>query len=39
VGADDGKFGTHVLWLISTTLVFGALAVWGYRHDQGQQYG
>lgn len=39
VGADDGRFATDVLWLIGTTLVFGALAVWGYRRDQGQQYG
>jgi ABC-2 type transport system permease protein len=39
VGADDGKLATHGLWLIGTTLVFGALAMWGYRRDQGQQYG
>ena len=39
VGADDGQFMTHVLWLVGTTLVFGALAAWGYRRDQGQQYG
>lgn len=39
VGAGDGATGTHVLWLLGTALIFGALAVWGYRRDQGQQYG
>lgn len=39
VGAGDGQTGTHVVWLGGTAVVFGLLAVWGYRHDQGQQYG
>jgi ABC-2 type transport system permease protein len=39
VGADDGKLAQHLIWLLATALVFGALAVWGYRRDQGQQYG
>jgi ABC-2 type transport system permease protein len=39
VGADDGKFMTHVVWLVGTAVVFGLLAVWGYHRDQGKQYG
>lgn len=39
VGADDGLFGQHVLWLVGYAVVFGVLAVWGYRRDQGKQYG
>lgn len=39
VGADDGHALQHVAWLVGTTIVFGALAAWGYRRDQGKQYG
>lgn len=39
VGAGDGATGTHVLWLFGTAVMFGLLAVWGYRRDQGKQYG
>lgn len=39
VGSDDGLFAQHVVWLVGTTVVFGLLAVWGYRRDQGKQYG
>jgi len=39
VGNDDGLFVQHVVWLVGSAAVFGVLAVWGYRRDQGQQYG
>lgn len=39
VGSDDGLFVQHVMWLLGTTIVFGLLAVSGYRRDQGKQYG
>lgn len=39
VGAGEGSMGTHMLWLVGTAIVFGLLAVWGYRRDQGKQYG
>ena len=39
VGAGDGSTGTHLLWLLGTAIMFGLLAVWGYRRDQGKQYG
>ena len=39
VGADDGHLMQHVAWLLGTAFVFGILAVWGYRRDQGKQYG
>ena len=39
VGASDGRVAQHILWLMGTTIVFGALASWGYRRDQGEQYG
>lgn len=39
VGIDDGALGAHIAWLIGTALVFGMLAVWGYRRDNGKQFG
>ncbi len=39
VGSDDGLFMQHVMWLVGFAAVFGVLAVWGYRRDQGKQYG
>ena len=39
VGVNNGQTGTHLLWLLGTMIVFGLLAVWGYRRDQGKQYG
>jgi ABC-2 type transport system permease protein len=29
----------HVLWLLGTFVVFGVLALWGYKRDQSQQFG
>lgn len=28
---------THALWLVGSFVIFGALALWGYRRDQGQE--
>jgi ABC-2 type transport system permease protein len=39
VGVDDGQLGVHILWLMGTAIVFGLLAVWGYRRDNGRQFG
>jgi ABC-2 type transport system permease protein len=39
IGDDDGKLALHIVWLLGTALAFGALAIWGYRRDQGKQYG
>lgn len=40
VGAEPvGALGTHVLVLVLTTLLFLALAVWAYYHDEGRTYG
>lgn len=39
VGASDGRTLLHIAWLVATTIVFGLLASWGYRRDQGKQYG
>jgi ABC-2 type transport system permease protein len=39
VGVDDGQIVTHVLWLVGTAVLFTALAVWGYRRDEGRLYG
>jgi ABC-2 type transport system permease protein len=29
----------HALWLLGSFVVFGALALWGYKRDQSQQFG
>ncbi|MFO7168710.1 MAG: ABC transporter permease [Chloroflexota bacterium] len=39
VGVDDGQAALHIAWLFGTALLFGALAVWGYRRDNGRQFG
>jgi ABC-2 type transport system permease protein len=39
VGLDDGQAALHILWLLGTGVVFGLLAVWGYRRDTGKQFG
>ncbi|GAC1556670.1 MAG: ABC transporter permease [Herpetosiphon sp.] len=39
VGVDDGHTGQHIVWLIGTAVVFGLVALWGYRRDQGKLYG
>jgi ABC-2 type transport system permease protein len=39
VGVDDGQAALHIGWLIGTAVVFGVLAVWGYRRDNGKQFG
>jgi len=39
VGVDDGQLLVHIAWLLGTAIVFTALAVWGYRRDQGRLYG
>jgi ABC-2 type transport system permease protein len=39
VGSGDGKLVQHIAWLLGTAVVFSLLAIWGYRHDQGKQYG
>jgi ABC-2 type transport system permease protein len=39
VGLDDGQLALHIAWLVGTALVFGLLAVWGYRRDNGKQFG
>ncbi len=39
VGIDDGQVWLHIIWLLGTALVFGLLAVWGYRRDTGKQFG
>ncbi len=39
VGLDDGQAATHIAWLLGSGVVFGALAVWGYRRDSGKQFG
>jgi len=26
------------LWLLAFTVVFGAIALWGYRRDEGQRF-
>ena len=39
VGLDDGQVALHIVWLIGTAVVFGLLAVWGYRRDNGRQFG
>jgi len=39
VGVDDGQVWLHIIWLLGTALVFGLLAVWGYRRDTGKQFG
>jgi ABC-2 type transport system permease protein len=39
VGVDDGQVALHIAWLIGTAVVFGLLAVWGYRRDNGRQFG
>ena len=39
VGASSGSFQEHALWLLGTFVVFGVLAVIGYRRDEGKQYG
>ncbi|NTU80703.1 MAG: ABC transporter permease [Chloroflexales bacterium] len=39
VGVNDGQAALHIAWLIGTAVVFGGLAVWGYRRDTGKQFG
>jgi ABC-2 type transport system permease protein len=39
VGLDDGQLALHIGWLFGTAVVFGVLAVWGYRRDNGKQFG
>lgn len=39
VGVDDGQLLLHIIWLIGTMLLFGGLAIWGYRRDNGKQFG
>ena len=39
MGLDDGQLALHIAWLIGTAVVFGLLAVWGYRRDNGKQFG
>ncbi len=39
IGLDDGQVALHIVWLIGTAVVFGSLAVWGYRRDNGKQFG
>lgn len=39
VGVDDGQLVLHIVWLLGTALVFGGLAIWGYRRDTGKQFG
>ncbi len=39
VGLDDGQLALHIAWLIGTAVIFGLLAVWGYRRDNGKQFG
>lgn len=39
VGLDDGQAARHILWPLATGVVSGLLAVWGYRRDNGEQFG
>lgn len=39
VGLDDDQLALHIAWLIGTAVVFGLLAAWGYRRDNGKQFG
>lgn len=39
VGASSGDFAQHAAWLLGTFVLFGALALIGYRRDEGKQYG
>lgn len=39
VGATADEPWVHVAWILGTAVVFGALAVWGYRRDQSKGFG